>query len=127
MLNTHTDTITYHGQIFDKTKLQEIYKANSIFAMPSIHETFGLVYVEALSQGLSVLYTKNEGIDGLFTEPIGEVVMPTSTESIREALRKLLTHPEDYQTLPEERFQTFQWTSIAQTYQNIYRQIIPNA
>ncbi|MCR4737387.1 MAG: glycosyltransferase family 4 protein [Bacteroidales bacterium] len=126
-VNVHSNTITYHGRIFDKDILQKLYKENSVFAMPSIHETFGLVYMEALSQGLSVLYTKNEGIDGLFEETVGESVNPNSTDSIREALRRLLTHPEDYQTLPEERFQTFQWTSIAQTYQNIYRQIIPNA
>ena len=126
-MNAHADTFTYHGRIFDKDILQKLYKDNSLFAMPSIHETFGLVYVEALSQGLSVLYTKNEGIDGLFEETVGESVNPNSTESIREALRKLLTHPEEYQTLPEERFQTFQWESIARTYQNIYQDILTKA
>ena len=29
--------------------------------MPSKHETFGLVYAEAMTQGLPVIYTKNEG------------------------------------------------------------------
>lgn len=126
-VNVHPDIITYHGRIFDKDILQKLYKENSVFAMPSIHETFGLVYVEALSQGLSVLYTKNEGIDGLFEETVGESVNPNSTDSIWEALRKLLTHPEDYQTLSAERFRIFDWSDIARTYQNIYQDILTKA
>ncbi len=119
----HPDLLTYHGRIFDKEILQEIYRNNRVFAMPSKHETFGLVYVEALSQGLSVLYTKNEGIDGLFEEPVGEGVKPLSISQIREALRNLLLHPEQYKTLPVERFETFRWSGIAQHYQELYRQI----
>ena len=35
-----------------KEELLKIYRTNDIFAMPSITETFGLVYREAMSQGL---------------------------------------------------------------------------
>ena len=116
----HPDTLAYLGEIYDKEKLQQVYDENSIFAMPSKTETFGLVYVEALSQGLSVLYTKGEGIDGLFEETVGEAVSPMSTADIELALRKLLLHPEQYQTLPTERFADFDWTTIARKYQEIY-------
>ena len=63
MVEANKDYLIYHGKIFDKDKLRELYGQCSIFAMPSIHETFGLVYIEAMSQNLAVLYTKNQGID----------------------------------------------------------------
>lgn len=54
-----------------KEELIKIYNDNDIFLLPSIGETFGRVYVEAMTQGLPVLYTKEEGFDGNF--PDGEV------------------------------------------------------
>ena len=32
--------------------------------MPSTGETFGLVYIEALSQSLPIIYTKGDGVYG---------------------------------------------------------------
>ncbi len=116
----HPDTIVSHGPVYDKKELQELYRQNSVFAMPSLHETFGLVYVEALSQGLSVLYSENEGIDGLFDENIGECVTPSSSESIVNGLRRLLLQPQQYRTLPPERFKEFNWSDIAEEYIGLY-------
>ncbi len=122
LVEQHPDTLAYRGKIYDKAQLQAVYQENSIFAMPSKTETFGLVYLEALSQGLPVLYTKGEGIDGLFEENVGESVRPTVTSEIKEALRKLLVHPEQYASLPKERFIDFDWKTIAQKYLEIYHQ-----
>lgn len=44
--------------------LQRMSKAD-IFCMPSKNETFGLVYIEALSRGCLTIGVKNEGIDGV--------------------------------------------------------------
>src|SRR5690606_33990733 len=73
-LKQHKRTMTYYGKIFDLSKLKEHFEKADIFAMPSKHETFGLVYVEAMLQGLPILYTANEGIDGFYEEKIGEKV-----------------------------------------------------
>ena len=126
LVQQNPETLAYLGKIYEKDKLQAVYAQNSIFAMPSLAETFGLVYVEAMSQGLSVLYTKGEGIDGLFEEHIGEAVTPTSLESIQKALKELLTHPEKYQSVPKERFADFDWNGIAQKYQALYAGRIQN-
>ncbi|MCR4965772.1 MAG: glycosyltransferase family 4 protein [Bacteroidales bacterium] len=114
------DTIICHGPIYDKPILRQHYQESSVFAMPSLTETFGLVYVEALSQGLSVLYTRGEGIDGLFSESIGEAVDAHSVESISQALQHLLLQPQNYQTLSESRFQEFDWKTIARRYIDMY-------
>lgn len=120
LANAHSEIFTYHGRIFDKPILQSLYQKNSVFAMVSKHETFGLVYVEAMSQGLTVLYTMNEGIDGLFEEKVGEGVIPTNIKAIEQALQNLFTHPDEYQTLTRTRLQDFNWETIAHKYQQLY-------
>lgn len=124
LVASHPDCLTYHGKIFDKEKLRTLYRQCSVFAMPSIYETFGLVYIEALSQGLAVLYTKNQGIDGLLDERIGEKVNALSTRSIEEGLKKLLCNRSAYFTHEVVDFGQFRWKSIAEKYKNLYEKII---
>lgn len=123
LVDKNRDYISYHGKIYDKNELCQLYHKCSIFAMPSIHETFGLVYMEALSQNLAVLYTKNQGIDGLFDSHIGESVSALSIESIKEGLRKLLSN-RDYYNSEGVDFSKFQWPQIAMKYKTIYEQVL---
>ena len=58
-------------QPMPKEELINFYRKSDIFIMPSHKETFGLVYAEAMSQGLPVIYTRGQGFDGQFLE--GEV------------------------------------------------------
>ena len=117
---TNKDCIICHGKIYDKNVLRELYNQCSIFAMPSIHETFGLVYIEAMSQNLAVLYTRNQGIDGLFDSRIGEAVNALSVESIKDGLRKLLKNRTYYDFQDSVDFEQFRWERIALRYKNIY-------
>lgn len=51
--------------------MKEFYGKVDLLLVPSRAETFGMVYLEAMSQGLPVIYTKGQGFDGQFPE--GEV------------------------------------------------------
>ena len=87
----NSDWITFHGAIYDKAKLRQICRANAVFAMVSVSETFGLVYFEALSQGLPVIYTKNQGFDGFFTNlNVGYAVAHNSVGEIAEKINLAL-------------------------------------
>ena len=123
LIEKHPECITYHGKITDLERLQELYRANSIMAMPSKSETFGLVYIEALSQGLKVLWSRGEAIDGMFHEHIGEHVIPLNNYDITNALDKMMRHPENYETLSADTFEKFRWSSVAQRYLSIYSQL----
>ena len=123
-VRNNPETIIYHGHIFDKETLMHIYRSCSIFAMPSIFETFGLVYIEAMSQNLAVLYTKNQGISGLFDDRIGEAVEPLSVKSIRNALSKLLGSRYYYNYPEKIDYNMFRWSTIAERYLDIYLTIV---
>lgn len=112
--------IHYHGEVYDKDVLRKIYDSNDIFAMPSIFETFGLVYIEALTQNLRLLYTKGQGIDGLFGKSIGESVNPLSVKDIRCGLAKLLSCRYEYTGNQNIDFELFRWSAIANVYKDMY-------
>jgi acetyltransferase-like isoleucine patch superfamily enzyme len=118
-IRLNPNIISYLGRIEDKSKLCEELNSGAVFAMPSIHETFGLVYLEALSQNLPVLYTKGQGIDGLFGPSVGIAVNPLSVESIKDALRELLLHNNRYNN-NEIDFTQFKWSIIAKKYRKYY-------
>jgi len=123
LMKSHHDWITYHGKITDLEEMKTLYRSNRIFVMPSKSETFGLVYVEALSQGLSVMWSRGEAIDGMFPEHIGESVNPLNIHDLKDKLEKLLSQSDNYEALPANTFESFRWTSIAKKYISLYPNI----
>lgn len=112
--------ITYHGKIYDKSILRDIIRNSDIFAMPSYNETFGLVYLEALSQGIPILYTKDDGIDGYYPTSIGEAVNSKKVNEIVLGLERIHTNYERYSFSPENITKNHDWSVIAKRYESIY-------
>lgn len=105
-----------------KEELLNIYRDNDIFILPSITETFGLVYGEAMSQGLPIIYTRGQGFDGQFKEgQVGYAVNSTDPNDIAE---KIINLTNDY----KERYnrcilnvKKFDWNKIGKEYNDLYR------
>lgn len=101
----------------------EMRQANA-FVMVSKPETFGLVYVEALSQGLPIIYAQGQGFDGYY--PDGFVGYPAeagNAENIAEKIDSLMTN---YATIVENvealnLDEDFNWGNIGKKYLAIYR------
>ncbi|MDC6366869.1 MULTISPECIES: glycosyltransferase [Flavobacteriaceae] len=117
MVGTY-EWLDYKGKIKDASKLLEVYRESDIFTMPSKQELFGLVYIEALSQGLPIIYSKGEGIDGFFGDfPVGQSVDPDNIESIAQGIETVAgTKYKDLNStvIP------FDWNKIAQDYIKLY-------
>jgi len=115
-INAHPDLFTFHGKIKDKCKLMLLYRNSDIFALPSRRETFGLVYIEALTQGLPVLYTNEDGIDGLFNEKIGEKIFKFTNEELKSKLKIMINHLDKYTPPINTIIEDLNWSSIANKY-----------
>ncbi|MCG8523316.1 MAG: glycosyltransferase [Pseudomonadales bacterium] len=72
------------------TELLKVYRNSRVFVMPSFTETFGLVYLEALSQGCSVICSRGEGIDGIWDTPFIRAVDPVCVKAIAGDLVDLI-------------------------------------
>ena len=123
IISRNPEIFKFLGKVYDKEKLCKIFRSNSMFAMPSIYETFGLVYVEALSQNLPVLYTRGQGIDGLFSDKVGIGVDPLSEDEIYNALKCILQNRSDYSNNDID-FENFRWKYIAEKYIGFYRSVL---
>lgn len=107
--------------------LMKEYRAGDIFAMPSAKETFGLVYVEALSQGLPVIYATDEGFDEY--RPDGEIGRAARAKNAGEIARAIHAILSDYagiairvNALDLEK--DFSWDGIAARYFTLYSEIV---
>ncbi|NMA74678.1 MAG: glycosyltransferase, partial [Bacteroidales bacterium] len=100
--------------------LKDSYKTHDIFAMPSIAETFGLVYIEALTQGKPILYTQNEGVEGTYIN-VGESVNCYSVSDITEGLKRIIVNYNSYDFKPKEIAINHNWNMIGEQYSLIYK------
>ena len=122
-LSKNIDFVSYHGKVNDKQELKKHYKKADIFAMPSKAETFGLVYIEALSQGIPIVFAENEGIDG-FYDNIGEAVNCFDVDSIAKGIKKIIENYSCYSFKLEEILKNHNWSEIAKIYLSIYNNAI---
>ena len=123
MINNNPSVINFLGPIYDKEELIRILREHSLFVMASIHETFGLVYVEALSQNLPLVYTRGQGVDGMFDASMGIAVDPLDVDSIKNAIKTILKKSKSYSN-KNIHFEDFRWINIAKHYLNLYSEII---
>lgn len=116
------DFITYHDRC-PQTEVLEYLRQADIFVMPSHTETFGLVYAEAMSQGLPVLYTAGQGFHGQFPE--GEVGFAVSDSDPADVAEKILKIRENYAPMSRNAIlgaRKFDWDTIADTYHRLYQE-----
>ena len=86
--------VTFVGFV-DNRDLGAHYAGAEAFLLPSISETFGLVYAEALLHGTPLLYAAFTGFDGMF-ENVGVAVDPRSICSIAAGINEVHSRNSEY-------------------------------
>lgn len=112
------------GEIRDMDTLIKLYRSHDVFVMVPKQETFGLVYIEALSQGMPVVYAAKEGIAGYlkgkpFAEPVANI---TDIRTIADAIEHIAQRKN--KQLSEEAVmfaRKFEWNKIILQYLELYR------
>lgn len=108
----------------EKTENQEFlrdYLRNSdLLIMPSYMETFGLVYLEAISQCTPIVFSTDRGIDGLFESgAVGYSCDPSDLESIKVAVRQTLEkfpNGLDFEPTGKNPVEDFSWDAVSSRY-----------
>ncbi len=113
--------VKFVGKVEGATAMRALYGEHDIFVMISKLETFGLVYLEALSQGLPVIHTAGQGIDGYFEK--SSFAIPVQPNNMNESIEAIKKIADNFETASREAVQAvapFSWTQIAKTYLNLY-------
>ena len=89
------DKVTFAGNV-QNDQIDSYYKRAEAFLLPSLSESFGLVYAEALLNGTPIMFSKGYlGFDGFF-DGVGVGVDPRSIDSIAKGILDLTKNSESY-------------------------------
>jgi phosphatidyl-myo-inositol dimannoside synthase len=93
-----TDAVIFTGYVTDE-ELELYYKLADIFVMPSKKEGFGIVFIEALLNGLIVIAGNQDGsVDALDNGTLGELINPDDKADLYNVI---------YQSIERLNKQTF--------------------
>ena len=67
---------------FTLNEMPDVYRGSDIFVLPSENETFGQVFIEAMSCGLPVIGTKVGGIPEIISDSYNGYLIPVDDSSI---------------------------------------------
>ena len=119
------DPFTTYYPAMQKNELSNLYRNSDIFVMPSFTESFGLVYAEAMSQGLPVVYTKGQGFDKQFAEGVvGYHVIANSPTDIYNAIIRIIDNYTNIQKNVVSSAKEFSWAKLVKEYERIYNMIV---
>lgn len=109
--------------------LTDAYHAADVFVLPSVHEPFGIVILEAWASGLPVIASRVGGIPS-FVVPNqdGLLFQSGNTDSLVEAFRILCDNPEQATRMAEagklKARAEYSWDSITSRLTDIYREAL---
>ena len=114
----------YLGRISGTDAMKAFYADCDVLLVPSSAETFGMVYLEAMSQGVPVLYTKGQGFDGQFPEgEIGYAVPCGDVQAQKEALKRVVQEYAQRSQRCVAGAEKYAWPRIAGMWMRLYQEI----
>jgi glycosyltransferase involved in cell wall biosynthesis len=110
MLNKHgiAHLVTFHGLLYGESFWQKFVEAD-MFVMPSFWESFGIVFLDAMSFGLPIITTNAGAIPDLVKhEENGLLVRPGDTSALASAIERLVISPSFRRKLGQNGFKFMQ-------------------
>lgn len=113
----------YLGVASGMEAMKRFYAGVDVLLVPSSAETFGMVYLEAMSQGVPVLYTRGQGFDGQFPE--GEVGYSVVCGDVKQQSQMIAEIAKDYVQRSVRCIQQakgYAWPIIARKWSQLYQE-----
>ncbi len=115
---------------FPKNKVFEYMDKADIFCMPSVKETLGLVYLEAMSRGCITIGTINEGIDGIIQNGYNGYLVESNVEKIylliKDIINKNIKEKEEISKNAIKTIQLYNEKDMSERYLKIVMKILNN-
>lgn len=115
----------------ESNELGDAFRACDVFALPSIHEPFGIVALEAWTVERPLIASRvgglkrvvRDGDTGLFFDPAGE----RAAEDLADRLKRLAADPAERERLGRsgrrEAVEEYSWESIGRALEGIYQSV----
>ncbi|AXI99736.1 Glycosyltransferase involved in cell wall bisynthesis [Cyclonatronum proteinivorum] len=117
--------VRFEGFVSDTETLLSYYRNAHVLVVPSHIETFGVAYVEAMSQGVPVVYTRNQGFDGFFPDgTYGHAVSANDPGEMASAILKIMDNYAHYAQNAYEHAPHFGWKSSIDKFEALFREAV---
>jgi glycosyltransferase involved in cell wall biosynthesis len=105
------------GRVDDRARMRELVQGASVFVLPTLHDSFGFVFLEAMSMGLPCVGTRLFAIPEIIEDKVtGLIVDPGDPEQLAEAVVAILRDPaaaQEMGRLGRTRVESqFQWQNV---------------
>jgi len=122
------------GMRNDNTELIQAFHACDVFVLPSMHEPFGIVVLEAWSSGKPVIASRVGGLQALVRDgETGFFIDPNASDAAADLAAKLnrfATEPELKNKIGanglHEAKSKYDWTQVGQQLENLYQRAEEN-
>ncbi len=117
---TPREGVVWKGRIQSKAELLQLYRSSDLFVMPSLRDSFGFVFLEAMTQGVPCIGTDLNAMPEIIADgESGYVVPPRNPSALAEAILRYYGEPENRRRMGEAAQQRvlerYTWAKVART------------
>ena len=117
------DVVTFYGYC-PREQLFKLYNKADLFVLPSLAESFGLVFAEAMACGLPVIGGRTGGVPDLVKKENGILVEPGNIGEIKDAVVKMKQGQKMRACMGEANrkrvLEHYSWESVSNLYFELY-------
>jgi len=121
-------SVQFKGVVSEEA-LQLLYQSCDLFVAPSLYESFGLVYLEAMNYAKPVIGCLAGGIPEVVDHGVtGTLVEPETPKALADAIVSFLLSPSKMREMGlagrQQILERFNYLQMARNFERVYRQVI---
>ncbi len=119
------EMVKFYG-LKTKVEVAEFMRGCDFFVQPSLFETFGVIYIEAMACGKPVVATNLSVFQEKISKDRGMLVSRENSDALSEAIAHMLDHYQDYSSEKIAQYvkDKFSYGVVGKELDDIYRQMI---
>lgn len=117
--------VNFIGKL-DRVDVVEEFKNCDAFILPSRHESFGVVYIEALACGKPIIATKCGGAEDIVNEINGKLVDVGNVEQLEKAMLEIIDNIDSYdeEIIKNDFLKRFSKKINTKKYIDLYKEVL---